>query len=164
MNKKNGALLVAMGLCSLSGLALAEGRCPPGYYPVDSPGVAGCAPMPIIPSRKPSEPRVMWVDRWGAIAADGKNAILGTATGMASKRKAQKAALLQCRSKGGLACKVDMAYYNQCAVLVTGDKQFIVQVAATVNEATKLGMKACGMADTNCRIYYADCSLPQRNE
>ncbi|WP_392389941.1 DUF4189 domain-containing protein [Acinetobacter courvalinii] len=44
---------------------------------------------------------------------------------MRSKRQAEKAALTECRAKGGKKCEVDLAYYNQCAVMVTGDNSYL---------------------------------------
>lgn len=40
--------LISLTLFSLtmSGVAHAEGNCPPGYYPVGGQGVQGCAPIP----------------------------------------------------------------------------------------------------------------------
>jgi hypothetical protein len=57
---------------------------------------------------------------------------------MKSKRKAEAAALAACRSKGGKNCEVDLAYFNQCAVMLVGEKTYIVQGAASVEEATVL--------------------------
>lgn len=152
-------------LLATAGAAHAEGgTCPPGYYPVNSPGVMGCAPITNSESGgvQRTAPRAAWADRWGAIATDGENSILGTSVGMRSKRQAEKTALTQCREKGGNQCEVDLAFYNQCAVLVTGDRMFTTQGAASAEEAARIGMERCNKTDVNCHVYYSDCSFAER--
>ena len=158
-------LLIAP-LLGASGVAHAEGgTCPSGYYPVNSPGVMGCAPIPNSggDAAQRAAPRAAWVDRWGAIATDGPSAILGSSAGMRNKRQAEKAALAQCRGKGGAKCEIDLAFFNQCAVLVTGDSRYLTQGAATIEEATRIGVERCNKTDVNCRVYYSDCSLAERS-
>jgi hypothetical protein len=48
-----------------------------------------------------SAPLPVWADRWGAIATDNSTGSLGASIGMTAKRKAQRQALEDCRSKGG---------------------------------------------------------------
>jgi hypothetical protein len=54
--------------------AFAEGRCPPGQFPVGGQGMLGCAPIPggSGAAAGPSAPRPTgkWETRWGAIAED----------------------------------------------------------------------------------------------
>ena len=157
--------LVFFIMFSFSGLVHAEGgTCPPGFYPVNSPGVMGCAPIPnndrTSAQTAPAAPR--WKTTWGAFATDGPSAALGASVGMPNKRKAEKFALAQCREKGGKNCEIDMTFYNQCAVLVTGDRVYNTSHAATVEEASRLGIAECEREDVNCRVYYSDCSLPVR--
>ena len=73
--------------------------------------------------------------------------------------RAQAAALSDCRAKGG-NCKIEASYYNYCVALVTGDKVYNTQTAATVEEAARLGMAMCIKDDSNCRVYYSACSKP----
>lgn len=155
--------LMATSLCLCAdGAAFAEGRCPPGYYPVDTPGVAGCAPIPVIPQTGPARSaQPQWETRWGAIAIDGTNSVVGAVTGMQSKRKAEKAAIKQCRAKGGDRCEVELAYYNQCGVIAWGDTGYVTAGSATVPEASELAVRQCNQSTSNCRVYYADCSLPE---
>ena len=148
----------------LSDSTFAEGGCPPGTYPANPPATNVCNPFPDSQgnSRQPStpQPQGRWETRWGAIAIDTSSASLGSVVGMQNRRKAEKAALMQCRARGGNACKVDITYYNQCAVMILGNKKYNTASAATINDATKLGMQTCSAADTNCRVYYAECSPP----
>ncbi|SFK98586.1 protein of unknown function [Lysobacter sp. cf310] len=144
------------------GMARAEGgTCPPGFYPQNGPGVLGCAPIPDGGAESVgSGPK--WATRWGAIATDGANAAFGAASDIPRKRAAQKEALAQCKARGGQACKVDLVYYNQCAVMITGDFKYLSQGAESVRVATEVGMKRCGELDAGCRVYYSGCSLPVR--
>ncbi len=123
----------------------------PQYNTVYLPSLENAAP-----------PQERWADRWGAIATDADNAKLGAVVGMASETKAKRAALETCKNNGGTNCRIDISYYNQCAVLVTGDRMYSTARGATVEEAEKLGFGKCQNADVNCRVYYSDCSLPVR--
>ena len=165
MAKPQVIKLVFLALFFSAGTVYAEGgTCPDGYYPANAPGVMGCAPIPDYDdggNASSAAARTAWADRWGAIATDGPNAILGSATGMSSRRKAEKAALSECGAKGGNNCKIDLAFHNQCAVLVTGDIGHLIQSAATVEEATRLGVEKCNESDANCRAFFSACSLPE---
>jgi len=123
----------------------------PQYNTVYLPSLENAAP-----------PQERWADRWGAIATDADNAKLGAVVDMTSEKKAKQAALETCKKNGGTNCRVDISYYNQCAVLVTGDSMYSTARGATVEEAEKLGFSKCRNADVNCRVYYSDCSLPVR--
>ena len=136
--------------------------------PIQGQGWSGCAP--INPSQQPSQgptqtpqPPPRWADRWGAIATYDANGSFGAATDMPSKIQAEQAALADCRSKKGSTCKVEIAYYNQCAAMVVGDKMHNAGSAPTVDKVVKLGINVCkNSGDTNCRVYYSACSMPQR--
>ncbi|MDR6885996.1 hypothetical protein J2X67_000486 [Variovorax sp. 3319] len=68
-----------------------------------------------------------------------------------------------CQSKGGVNCKIDITYDNQCAAIVVGDGAYNVGNASTVDQAVASGVKTCrGGGFTNCRSYYTACSLPVR--
>jgi hypothetical protein len=139
------------------------GHCPSGFYPISSPGVMGCAPIPGYgDSSRSSQSSPEWQTRWGAIAVDGRKGSLGTAVGMQSKGVAESTAMIECQAKGGENCEVDLAYYNQCAVMILGSSKLNTASAATIEEATQVGMKTCTASDTNCRVYYSDCSYPVR--
>ncbi|KAF1716644.1 DUF4189 domain-containing protein [Pseudoxanthomonas wuyuanensis] len=155
--------LFASGLLFVSGSIYAQ-NCGgmPAVNGVCIPPDSSTSPLHSTYGQQQSSPQEVWIDRWGAIAADGPSGILGATTGMGSKRKAEKAALAECRSKGGGACKIDMAYRNQCVALVTGDSVYFVRAAVTIAEASHLGVSSCVEEDTNCRVYYSACSLAER--
>lgn len=160
------ALTIAF-LLSQASYAFAEGgACPPGYYPLNTPGVSGCAPIPGYSSStgpsQGSDPQFRWSKTWGAISADGVSGTLGTVVGMATEQQAKYAALTKCRDSGGNACKVDLTFHNQCAVMILGSRKYTTASAATIEEATQLGMTTCQSGDIDCRVYYAECSIPVR--
>lgn len=63
---------IALALClALPCLAKAEGRCPPGQFPVGGQGMEGCAPIPGgggDSGPAAPVPTGEWEMRWGAIA------------------------------------------------------------------------------------------------
>ncbi len=136
--------------------------CPDGYQPAGSPTAgnpSGCVPYSSGAAPQSQAPQGRWETRWGAIATDVSTGAVGTVIGMNSKKSAVKAAMARCYLKGSTSCKSILAYYNQCAVIVTGDKQHLAQSAATVEEASEMAIVKCNAVDTNCTIYYSDCSL-----
>ena len=160
--------LVLFSLLSASGVAYAEHGCQNGFIPVNQGNGQTCVADYNLPYWKnqstatPAQMSPRWQTTWGAFATDASSAVLGASVGMANKRKAEKSALARCREKGGKNCEVDVAFYNQCAVLVTGDSVYNTSRAATIDEASRLGIAECEREDVNCRVYYSDCSLPVR--
>lgn len=108
----------------------------------------------------PQQPTGEWRTTWGAIATDNVKGVLGSVVERASKNDASNAALAECRSKGGADCKVDLAYFNQCAAVVVGAKEYRLYGAATVDEAAQRGLNVCNKSDSNCRVYFTECSKP----
>lgn len=103
-----------------------------------------------------------WETRWGAIATDAENAKLGAVVSVPNKKMAELGALEDCRKKGGVNCKLQLAYYDQCAAMVVGDRMMNTWGAATLEEAKKLGLSECQKDDSNCRVYYSACSFAER--
>lgn len=148
-------------------LSLSANACPPGTAPRQGVGWQGCAPVPgTAGSGQPSSaPKSRWATRWGAVAVD--MAINGTGvsavSGMTRERQASSSALQACKRKGGTQCEVRLTYYDQCVAVVTGDRGFTTNSAATVEEATQIGIEKCNrQGDTNCRLHFSDCSLPEK--
>lgn len=160
-------IALSLFLLLIANTAYAEGgTCPPGYYPVNSPGVMGCAPIPNDnqSSTSAAPARERWVTRWGAIAIDDTavDGGLGAVSDMTSKRNAEKAALASCRNSGGTACNVKFSYYNQCTAIAWGDTGYNAARAATIEKASEIGIRECNAKHANCKIYYSACSLPER--
>lgn len=172
---KIGRMFVFAALLQLSGSALAQIGCPPGYFPiVQGPtnqtvttcvpeGDAGFGDYDGDASDAPAAPAERWADRWGAIAVASDNPVVGIAIDATSKRDAQKGAIDDCQRRGGAECKVEIAYTNQCGVLVVSGDQYNAARAATIQEATEIGMQICQQGNSeSCRVYYSGCSLPVR--
>ena len=80
-----------------------------------------------------------------------------------SKGKARAAALAQCRATGGGArCKVKAQYRNGCGAIAWGDTRYSTATGHDKETATSLAIEDCGKYTSNCKVYYGDCSLPER--
>ncbi|MFK3649762.1 DUF4189 domain-containing protein [Lysobacter enzymogenes] len=140
----------------LAGTAHAEQGCPDGFIPnaAGTPGVPCVAGSTQnwgeLPRHAPS--------RWGAFAGDSESGKIGQASGMPSKRKAEKQALAHCRSKGGQNCKVEITYNNQCGVVAYGGGHMNTASAATIEEASDIALRRCNDNAQSCKIYFSDCS------
>lgn len=136
-----------------------QGSCPSGYFEIEGVGWKSCAPLPNqTNSPPPVGPK--WQTRWGAVASGGS--YFGVAENMSSKRKAEKAALEDCRRKRGDKCNVDFSFYNQCGALAWGDVGNAYGTAPDIASARSLAMNMCNKRTVNCNIYYASCSYPVR--
>lgn len=135
------------------GMANAGGTCVP-------PDVA----MPGNQQQAPQPPPQKWLDHYGAIAVDGDKWLVGISTDANSYQQAEQLAQLDCASKGGIACKIQISYRNQCAAMVIGNdgKLFNTNDGPTVDAATQKGMQMCTPEAHDCRVYYSACSLPAR--
>lgn len=153
--------------------ASAENGCPSGYTPnaapTGTPGANQCIPIPGYggPTAAPAAPRPVWVKRWGAYAFDEQASKVGMAGGMSSEGRARKAAIAHCKSKGGLNCQIQMTYHNQCAVVVSGEKDdgrwsTSFQSAPTLEEASSLAEAHCSESGASgCRLFFSDCSYAE---
>ncbi len=166
-------LLCVTSLALWAPKALAEGNCPPGYFPIGggTGGWEGCAPMGPMPApqnnnQQSSPPtstmKRRWASRWGAIATT--NGAFGYSVEMKSEESAKNSAIADCESKSnGQPCKVRFAYRDQCAALVWGDQGNIAAGSPDPSDAEKLALTACADRKmTNCKVYYSACSYPDR--
>lgn len=148
-------------------VALAEGGCPAGQYPHNTPGLNTCIPIPAASQRLPTGPK--WKATWGAIAMDDDSGATGVTVGSKSERAAYKEALDRCRKKGATHCKVALTYTNQCASVArtttvsrTGQWQVALSSGADEAASGQAAMKDC-RAKANggaCELVYTDCSAP----
>lgn len=160
-------VLLAGAIACISSSAMAQ-SCGGGL----PSGTPGCIPPDNLASplstvdgstgyRKPVE---VWANRWGAIAVDNVNGGIGIgrSVGMRSKRAAERAALKDCRSKGGQACKIGISYGNQCAVIAWGDQHYSLATGVTIELAARTATSLCSKFTTNCNVYHAECSEAER--
>jgi len=166
----NGLALWCIGtlLLVLSNITYAQA------YPCSGPGPGevvvgqtpasnGVASMPLCQrvdqgdtaSQAPPE---KWESRWGAIAVDTVNGVIGSVTGMQGQEQARQGAIIDCRTKGGADCKLALSFSNGCGVMALGDTIYQVEGGATVDEAVKKSMRECKASSPNCHVRYTICS------
>ncbi|AWG27518.1 DUF4189 domain-containing protein [Burkholderia cenocepacia] len=152
-------ILPIVCLVGISFTAHAQVACPPGWIPYSA---SSCGPDPDGQGQAASPPQrqISWISRWGAISTDGKAGALGTSTDLDSQQQAERAALSQCKAKGGTQCEIDLSYANGCAVMLVGDNTHNSNMGQTIDDATAKAMKVCTANDKNCRVFYSGCSLP----
>lgn len=147
------------------GVVHAEGRCPPGQYPIGGQGVGGCAPIPTSGGEANSSPKATgrWIKTWGAIAT-ASNGASGTVTGKLKKSDAVNAAMDQCKATGASGCSINFTYKNQCvaASIATsgfGGTQF--STAADLKEADSRSLQDCkNRGGKGCEVIYHACTDP----
>lgn len=155
---------VALACLLSSGFAHAEGGCPPGLRPVianapegSAQSMASCAPIPT------DTPRTKWNSRWGALADDGAGAF-GASANETNKKKAEQAAVSECKARGGTRCNVYMTYSNQCIAAATSEVVSTQATAIDEEAARRDSLAKCsqGSSGKACRVHYSACSLPVR--
>lgn len=149
--------------------ASAEGRCPPGSYPVGGQGVGGCAPTGAGAggSSGSSVPRATgrWHKTWGSVASSDSTGDAGASVGRPNKSEAEQQAVLQCQRGGASDCRTLMTYKNQC-VAVAGPPRGMrgggAGRAGTIEDASRRAMAECTKNGDGapCSIKYSDCSKP----
>ena len=145
------------------GSVQAEGGCPAGMIPAQGTNISTCAPISGGNGVAAESAGPRWLSRWGAIAQDPDNRVMGAAAERESKREAKKLAMESCLSRGGVKCKVLTVYTNQCLVTVQGVGAANDAMAESIERATKMGMDVCRKrGDSDCHVYYQACSLPLR--
>jgi hypothetical protein len=148
-------------------IAHAEQGCPDGLYPGGAAPGQICIPMPgygvggNIPAAAASKAARKLT--WGAVALSSTGEI-GAITGQPSESKAKREALARCAGYGGKDCKLNLAYKNQCVVVVwpsvVGASAFS-QSAASVEEASDMALPACAAkSGAQCKIAYSACTEP----
>lgn len=166
------ALIFGAATCLLffgfAPVAGAEGRCPPGQYPIGGQGVGGCAPIPGGDAGAGQTGPVQtghWNKTWGAIAM-ASNGDVGVSVGKVRKADASNEALANCSQHGASDCKVTQIYKNQCVALVSprtsafGGSTF--GRAESVSAATSLAMGLCTKRGSEgCKVIYSACSEPE---
>jgi len=167
-------------LCASSSAVWAEGRCPPGHYPVGDQNVGGCAPIPGAGSSGTSissTPTGTWETRWGAIVEDmdpdpNRALATGYAVSQKSKRAAVALAKEQCEARGGAKCKLRIAYHNQCVALadplpvngrIPAGLTSSASGAPTLEQARALAIENClaGSKGASCGVSYSACSMSE---
>lgn len=157
------AVMFLLALASFN--ALAEGRCPPGQFPVGGQGMLGCAPIPSSGGGAAASPQPdgRWIKTWGAISM-APNGASGTATGKLKKADATNAALSDCKATGASNCRVVFSYKNQCvaaAIATSGFSDTQFSTAAELHVADARAIQDCtDRGGRGCEVIYHACSDP----
>lgn len=78
---------------------------------------------------------------------------------MQSRSVAEKTALADCKAKGGVPCKLEIAYKNGCVALTVSTTGYNTAADLTTQKATQAGMNTCTKAGAkDCQTYYTACS------
>ncbi|MEI2429441.1 DUF4189 domain-containing protein [Lysobacter yananisis] len=118
-------------------------------------GWEGCVGGP-----DPDQPT--WEKRWGAIALDDTTGAFGSSSREGSESRAEKNALATCKKQGGKTCRIEISYHNQCVSLAAGKFKYFVRADYTLALAESNSLSKCGKEDEGCKIFYSNCSLPER--
>lgn len=167
------AILASFLILGVAHQSFAEGNCPAGYYPIGGQGARGCAPIPGAATGggtsaeiQLGSPTGKWVRTWGAIASSKNTQDAGVSTGKRAKDLAEQEALSKCASGGARDCKVDLAYFNQCASWVvpsgrSGGGQSGVAGGPTPERALFAARLMCrNDQQGECVEFYANCTKP----
>lgn len=155
-------------LASLSLVSANDGVCLPGSALQTGVDWQMYVPIPGMSERTsgpPAPASPAWATRWGAIVVDMAMGGTGVSavSGMKTEGQASKSAMHACKKKNGTRCTVKITYHDQCAAVITGDTVFSTASAASVEEVARIAIDWCnGQGGTNCRLYFSDCSYPER--
>lgn len=146
--------------------ALAEGRCPPGSYPIGGQGVGGCAPIAAGGAGPDAGPKATgrWHKTWGGIAQARSTGDIGVALGQTSKSAAVSESLARCAEHGAKDCEVDLTFKNQCVAVAASSapKLTVSGRAASTERAIIVAIDACeSKAGSKCRVAYSGCTEPK---
>ncbi|MQR01727.1 DUF4189 domain-containing protein [Glaciimonas soli] len=156
-------LMLVMSAMSLHANAQSAG-CAPGDILSTAGGVSTCLPgngPPPEQSQSLEPPPPRWESRWGAIASDEPHGVLGVSIDQLSQSAAERAAMTDCKQKGGVACKIEIPYQNGCVAFTVSDSGYNAAADSTIEKASQRGMSTCKSAGANnCHTYYTACSRP----
>ncbi len=156
------ATLVAFAFLPFA--ASAEGRCPPGQFPVGGPGMLGCAPTG---GGAPSPLAEAWTAPWGAIATSPTQLAMGVSNTQNRKRRAEREALDQCKRSGAKDCVIRVSYQNSCVAVASPPEptpqHLVVGRAFTLENAITTATAECFLQGVGeCKVGYSDCSVAVR--
>lgn len=144
--RRNLALLSLLGSMCMS-TAWAEGPCPQGQRMVGQQNRGGavipiCQPFAGLESR-PSGPRIVWAERWGAYAINGDRAV-SWAVNHDSMQEAEKAAMASCAEGGNGSCRSLGGFSNACMAYAIDMVGNIAQAQANGPDAAEsYAIKKC---------------------
>ncbi|MEN5204936.1 DUF4189 domain-containing protein [Stenotrophomonas sp. TWI700] len=162
------ALFFAFWALVYGNSASAEGRCPPGQYPIGDSRAPGCAPIPGGGAGSQDSgpvPTGKWLLTWGAVSTSGSTGDAGASVGKPSKTEALKEARVRCEKYGAKDCSKGFAYKNQCVALAFPQRgvngRISISSAGSKELATSNVLETCKKnGGGDCTVSYADCTEP----
>lgn len=173
----SGLCLILVSASPVS--SFAEGRCPPGQYPIgSSQGVLGCAPIPGAQQSQqgqgeddaplmPPQPTGRWYSRFGALVQSKSTSVVGLAADKESAEDALEDARMMCGSEGARDCETVFTYSNQCTAWLVPSAESAgsltgISAGKSIREAEKNARRLCKDATgKKCKVFYSACSLPK---
>lgn len=147
----------------LSQSAKAEGRCPPGQYPIGGQGVLGCAPIPGGGSGEYAPEPVRnykRVPQWIAYARSPDGLVLGWSVFQHKQKGANKQALKACNARSGQKCEIVASFTGQCSYALRRNDTARLEVVVSdslhgLAENSDVDAKIC---PNGCQMVTADCA------
>ena len=136
--------------------AKAEGRCPPGYFPIGggNAGWEGCAPMNGTdggPAQGPAPVPMVWVENHYALASHSYASDAWVAIGYPNGDAAKQAAMSACNADMGQGCVPLSNSYNSSYVIGVGKEGAVYsQWDSTLAKARKLLAAGCAKNNDVC--------------
>lgn len=171
MKSSSGSFLIGLSIASACLFMLispsqghAEGRCPPGQYPIGGQGVGGCTPpVGTSSSSGGARPSGKWHTKWGSFAVSD-NGVGAAVSSMRTKREAERRVVQDCESGGGMGCRSIFTYKNACAAVAYDEPSsgYIFYSRPTVELAVDAINEHCkGGRGYQCEVLNTYCSLPE---
>lgn len=145
--------------------AHAEGGCPYGQYPRQGQGWQTCVPIPGADqgNARPTQNPGHWEASWGALATFEPGGVLGEATWLRSRSEAESAALNDCKTKGGTACKLEVSYQDACAALAGSATGYVVVSDPELPAAESDALATCTKLVTPIATFHIRRAAKQRS-
>jgi hypothetical protein len=134
---------------------------------VVTPMIRSTAPGPSAPSASVGQGSEAVIggdapaQSWGAIAISAPDKVYGVAQGSLTQSDAVRAAVLDCRSRGGGDCKVAVSAEKECFA-VAGQKSGapVAAAARNISDAGNRALAMCGdgQANIGCSVLATFCS------
>ncbi len=155
--------VLVLGCLAFAAGAKAEGRCPPGQYPVAS---NGCAPIPGYGANQPQQSpqiiqRTIYLESNGAVAVEKKSGRYSFVVDRQSRKEAERDALAECNAAVGGGCRPLYWFRNGCGALAWSNGDVYAATSESKEDSVAAVMKKCAdKGVTDCELVDVKCSMP----
>lgn len=105
----------------------------------------------------PVQPREVWQNKYGALAADFEAGRSGTSEDEDSIQAARRNALQRCGTRN---CKIVGSITNGCLAVVHGNGITGIGGGETARQAVSEAMRKCQSDGRSCEVQYSHCNFP----